>query len=81
MNSKGVIYENEKVAEALVAHYEMFLGQHGTVIPLCVSNLFQNHLDDVAAIELIREVSDQEIKDAIFSMGNDKSPGPDGYTA
>nr|GEU76060.1 hypothetical protein [Tanacetum cinerariifolium] len=81
MNSKGVIYENEKVAEALVAHYEMFLGQHGTVIPLCDSNLFQNHLDDVAAIEMIREVSDQEIKDAIFSMGNDKSLGPDGYTA
>nr|GEY59499.1 hypothetical protein [Tanacetum cinerariifolium] len=79
MNSKGVIYENEKVAEALVAHYEMFLGQHGTVIPLCVSNLFQNCLDDVAAIEMIREVSDQEIKDAIFSMGNDKSSGPDGY--
>nr|GFC04621.1 hypothetical protein [Tanacetum cinerariifolium] len=70
-----------RVAEALVAHYEMFLGQHGTVIPLCVSNLFQNRLDDVAAIEMIREVSDQEIKDAIFSMGNDKSPGPDGYTA
>nr|GEW26151.1 hypothetical protein [Tanacetum cinerariifolium] len=81
MNSEGVIYENEKVAEALVTHYEMFLGQHGTVIPLCDSNLFQNRLDDVAAIEMIREVSDQEIKDAIFSMRNDKSPGPDGYTA
>nr|GEX62575.1 hypothetical protein [Tanacetum cinerariifolium] len=81
MDSEGVIYENEKVAEALVAHYEMFLGQHRTVIPLCASNLFQNRLDDVAAIEMIREVSDQEIKDAIFSMGNDKSSGPDGYTA
>ncbi|GKC34214.1 hypothetical protein Tco_1046598, partial [Tanacetum coccineum] len=25
-------------------------------------------------------VTNQEVKDAIFSMGNDKSPGPDGYT-
>ncbi|GKC84069.1 zinc knuckle CX2CX4HX4C containing protein [Tanacetum coccineum] len=27
------------------------------------------------------DISDQEIKEAIFSMGNDKSPGPDGFTA
>nr|GEU59262.1 hypothetical protein [Tanacetum cinerariifolium] len=41
----------------------------------------KSRVNDVAAIEMIREVSDQEIKDAIFSIGNDKSPGPDGYTA
>nr|GEV36282.1 hypothetical protein [Tanacetum cinerariifolium] len=44
-------------------------------------DVVMNSEDDVAAIEMIREVSDQEIKDAIFSMGNDKSSGPDGYTA
>nr|GEV73707.1 serine--tRNA ligase-like [Tanacetum cinerariifolium] len=27
---------------------------------------------------MIRTVSSQEVRDAIFSMGNDKSPGPDG---
>ncbi|GJS13489.1 putative RNA-directed DNA polymerase, eukaryota, reverse transcriptase zinc-binding domain protein, partial [Tanacetum coccineum] len=29
---------------------------------------------------MIPSVSNQEVKEAIFSMGNDKSPGPDGYT-
>lgn len=30
---------------------------------------------------LIREVKDEEIKDVLFSMPNDKSPDPDGYTS
>ncbi|GJV90561.1 putative RNA-directed DNA polymerase [Tanacetum coccineum] len=30
---------------------------------------------------MVREVSFQEVKDALFSMGDDKSPGPDGFTA
>ncbi|GJX00618.1 putative RNA-directed DNA polymerase [Tanacetum coccineum] len=29
----------------------------------------------------VRNVSEVEVKDAMFSMGNEKSPGPDGYTA
>ncbi|GJV83921.1 putative RNA-directed DNA polymerase, eukaryota, reverse transcriptase zinc-binding domain protein [Tanacetum coccineum] len=50
-NSDGVLFENEHVPEAFVAHYEAFLGHPGT------------------------------IKNAMFSMGNEKSPGPDGFTA
>ncbi|GJT83948.1 hypothetical protein Tco_1058290 [Tanacetum coccineum] len=30
---------------------------------------------------MVRTVTDREIKNAMFSMGDDKSPGPDGYTA
>ncbi|GJU48574.1 hypothetical protein Tco_1218129 [Tanacetum coccineum] len=41
----------------------------------CVRN------SDNVANHMIRTVCSQEIRDAIFSMGNDKSPGPDGYTA
>nr|GEU28761.1 hypothetical protein [Tanacetum cinerariifolium] len=33
------------------------------------------------ALDMIKHVTAQEVKEAIFSMGNDKSPGPDGYTA
>ncbi|GJR75171.1 putative reverse transcriptase domain, reverse transcriptase zinc-binding domain protein [Tanacetum coccineum] len=32
------------------------------------------------ALNMIREVTTQEVKQAMFSMGDDKSPGPDGYT-
>ncbi|GJS02428.1 zinc knuckle CX2CX4HX4C containing protein [Tanacetum coccineum] len=77
---EGVISENEKVADAFVSHYEIFLGQSGTVTPLNVSNLFQKRLNEMDALEMIHAVSDKEIKDAVFSMGNDKSPGSDGFT-
>jgi hypothetical protein len=30
---------------------------------------------------MVREVTAQEFKDSIFSMGDDKSPGPNGYSA
>ncbi|PKI56117.1 hypothetical protein CRG98_023471 [Punica granatum] len=30
---------------------------------------------------LLSPIADAEIKEALFSMGNDKSPGPDGFTA
>ncbi|GJV22742.1 hypothetical protein Tco_1375437 [Tanacetum coccineum] len=80
-NSKGVIFENDQVADAFVTHYQVFLGQPGNVSALCTTNLFQNRLDTVAALDMIRDISDQKIKEAIFSMGNDKSLGPDGFTA
>ncbi|GJV48714.1 hypothetical protein Tco_1438926, partial [Tanacetum coccineum] len=59
----------------------IFLRQLGTLTPLNVSNLFHKRLNEMDAFEMIRAVSDKEIKDAVFSMGNDKSPGPDCFTA
>ena len=38
-------------------------------------------LDADKALDMIKQVTPQEIKESMFSMGNDKSPGPDGYTA
>ncbi|GKG07024.1 hypothetical protein Tco_0329993, partial [Tanacetum coccineum] len=49
-NSDGVMLENEKVSEAFVSHYEVFLGQSGSVSLLCNSNLFVNRLDIGAAL-------------------------------
>nr|GEV34821.1 hypothetical protein [Tanacetum cinerariifolium] len=80
-NSEGLIFENEKVADAFVSHYEVFLGQPGNVSPICTTNLFLNRLDSAAALEMVRDINDQEVKEAMFSIGNDKSPGPDGFTA
>ncbi|XP_039004068.1 uncharacterized protein LOC120131027 [Hibiscus syriacus] len=37
-------------------------------------------LSDGADVYLTKEVSDVEIKEALFRKGNDKSPGPNGYT-
>ncbi|GJT84747.1 putative RNA-directed DNA polymerase, eukaryota, reverse transcriptase zinc-binding domain protein [Tanacetum coccineum] len=71
----------DKVPEAFIKHYEVFLGQAGTVQNLDTHNLFDVILDAGTALDMVRNVSAQEVKSAMFSMGNDKSLGPDGYTA
>ncbi|GJR11656.1 putative reverse transcriptase domain, reverse transcriptase zinc-binding domain protein [Tanacetum coccineum] len=43
--------------------------------------LFSTRLNDSEALNMVRDISSQEVKSAMFSMGNDKSPGPDGFTA
>nr|GEU65637.1 hypothetical protein [Tanacetum cinerariifolium] len=43
-----------------------------------VAKAFINHYE---ALDMVRVVSSQEVKSAMLSMGNDKSPGPDGFTA
>ncbi|GJY39026.1 hypothetical protein Tco_0425390 [Tanacetum coccineum] len=79
-DANGVVFQNEKVADAFISHYEVFLGQPGITNDMDTNNLFQTRLTVDDALNVVRVISDQEVKEAIFSMGNDKSPGPDGYT-
>ncbi|GJZ19637.1 hypothetical protein Tco_0556227 [Tanacetum coccineum] len=80
-NSDGMVFENKNVATAFVLHYEAFLGQPGTTCGLNDNDLFRVILDQNVAIDMIKNVTRQEMKNALFSIGNDKAPGPDGYTA
>ncbi|GJU69972.1 polypyrimidine tract-binding protein homolog 2 isoform X1 [Tanacetum coccineum] len=80
-NSDGIIFANDKVPDAFVAHYEAFLGQTGYTNGFDGSNLFSNCLDEQGAAHMVRTVTDHEIKEAMFSMGDEKSPGPDGFSA
>nr|XP_043615884.1 uncharacterized protein LOC122587785 [Erigeron canadensis] len=48
----------------------------------------QNHIESIMdsngrlqAMDMSREVTDEEVRKTIFSMGDDKSPGPDSYSA
>ncbi|GKB88617.1 hypothetical protein Tco_0960889 [Tanacetum coccineum] len=80
-NSEGVLFENDQVPIAFTTHYEVFLGQPGVTQPLDTLGLFPTKLNDNDALYMVRNVSEVEVKEAMFSMGNEKSPGPDGYTA
>ncbi|GKE00653.1 hypothetical protein Tco_1388636 [Tanacetum coccineum] len=44
---------------------------------MIISRVLVDHKADF----MVREVSDSEIKGALFSTGDDKAPGPDGFTA
>ncbi|GJR45040.1 sodium/hydrogen exchanger 6 [Tanacetum coccineum] len=43
--------------------------------------LFTRVLDDAKAEFMVRDVSNDEVKSAIFSIRDDRAPGPDGFTA
>ncbi|GJU96733.1 RNA-directed DNA polymerase, eukaryota, reverse transcriptase zinc-binding domain protein [Tanacetum coccineum] len=77
-NSEGVLFAADQVLVAFVNHYADFLGQQGVTLNLNTHNLFTNKLNSNVALDMIKTMTPQEVKYAIFSMGND---GPDGYTA
>ena len=46
-----------------------------------MEELLQNTLSANEVEQLCRSVTAREIKEAMFSIGNDKAPGPDGYSS
>ncbi|XP_021994626.1 uncharacterized protein LOC110891242 [Helianthus annuus] len=77
----GVIHEGNQVYQAVVDHYEKFLGCRGDTSLIPAPDLFTNVLDPNIASYMCRQVTEDEVKKAMFSIGIDKAPGPDGFTA
>ncbi|XP_022040602.1 uncharacterized protein LOC110943154 [Helianthus annuus] len=69
------------VFSVLVAHYSNFLGTQDHVSKLVNDDLFSTVLDSNGASNMVRQVTREEIKSAMFSIGENKAPGPDGYTS
>nr|GEW43932.1 hypothetical protein [Tanacetum cinerariifolium] len=72
--------ERNAAVSAFVSHYEQFPGLEGTTTLFDDHKLFSRVLSDHKAEFMLREVPDSEIKGALFSMGDDKAPGPYGFT-
>ncbi|XP_057953981.1 uncharacterized protein LOC131148278 [Malania oleifera] len=71
-----------QVAKEFVKFYEMLLGKKQTcssLDPLVVDT--GPVLSEARRISMTIPISDQEIRDALFSIEDGKSPGPDGYSA
>ncbi|GJY66523.1 hypothetical protein Tco_0468761 [Tanacetum coccineum] len=43
--------------------------------------LFVKHVSGKSSINMVKPVSDEEIKAAMFSIGDDCAPGPDGFSS
>ncbi|GKE60835.1 hypothetical protein Tco_1511202 [Tanacetum coccineum] len=56
-NVEGTLFENDKVPEAFVSYYEMFLGLAGKTHGFNTLNLFKTCLNEHVALDMVREVS------------------------
>ncbi|GJS64707.1 putative RNA-directed DNA polymerase, partial [Tanacetum coccineum] len=77
----NVLYEGKAVPSIFVDHYKVFLGSEAIVANMNGDGLFMNKLHSDKALFMVRQVTNDEIKDAIFNIGNDKAPEPDGFTS
>ncbi|GJU22274.1 RNA-directed DNA polymerase, eukaryota, reverse transcriptase zinc-binding domain protein [Tanacetum coccineum] len=80
-DKQGNLFEWENVPSQFVKHFEKFLSNNGDTEEIDSEGLFNKKLTNSEAEAMVRDVSDTEIKEAIFGIGNDKAPGPDGFTS
>lgn len=74
--------KGNRVAEIFLEHYQNFLGQDEAVEQIRdPQTFFVNRLLNIKATQMLREIQDLEVKDAMFEIGEDKSSGLDGFTS
>ena len=73
---------HHQVSTLFVDYYKSLLGTRKECTRLDKEILSAgNPVSEDQAVELIRPVLDEEIKAALFEIGDDKAPGPDGYSS
>ena len=80
-DATGRLVDGNDVYDTFVNHYLNFLGKQGHTNDFDVAGVISKYVTDQKAAQMVCDISDEEIKSAMFSMGDDKSPGPDGYSA
>ncbi|KAK1441228.1 hypothetical protein QVD17_07071 [Tagetes erecta] len=73
-DSNGSLHEGKAVPKAFVDHYVGFLGKEDIAIIPITPELFDVRIDQAVAVDMIREVTVDEIKRTMFAFGDDKAP-------
>lgn len=72
----------QQVADEFVKYFEELLGTDTNCQPLDSNVILSGQrISQEQADFLIKPISDSEIQEALADIGNDKSPGPDGYSS
>ncbi|KAJ9536534.1 hypothetical protein OSB04_un000286 [Centaurea solstitialis] len=80
--SDGIFVHDDAVGELFLEHFRGFLGMKDPLVnPEMPPSFFANKLSLADSLHMIRPITDAEIKDALFNIGNDKAPGSDGYSS
>ncbi|XP_022040599.1 uncharacterized protein LOC110943151 [Helianthus annuus] len=80
-DAAGNTYEDTEVSTALVNHFRDFLGSDGGMVSRITHDVFSTTLNPIVAEHMCRPVTPDEVKAAIFSINENKAPGPDGFTS
>ncbi|GJW67075.1 hypothetical protein Tco_0121499 [Tanacetum coccineum] len=80
-DSASVEVSGSQVPDVFVSHYKEFLGTSRVCKELDVDDLFPNQISESCESNMVREVTNDEIKRGMFDIGKDKAPGPDGFTS
>nr|GEZ13909.1 RNA-directed DNA polymerase, eukaryota, reverse transcriptase zinc-binding domain protein [Tanacetum cinerariifolium] len=78
----NVRYSGDQIPSQFVNHFKNFLGVQSSKECLELDNdLFSNKISEQEAISMIEEVTNEEVKAAMFNIDDNKAHGPDGFTA
>nr|GEZ42961.1 RNA-directed DNA polymerase, eukaryota, reverse transcriptase zinc-binding domain protein [Tanacetum cinerariifolium] len=77
----GEICSGDRILKLFLKHFEEFLGNAQPVkkVEDCAT-LFQRRLSPDVAQKRIKDITEKEIKSAMFDINDSKAPGPDGFT-
>ncbi|KAL0415953.1 UNVERIFIED_CONTAM: hypothetical protein Slati_3427200 [Sesamum latifolium] len=67
------------VYSKVVAHEQLMLKQRAKLKWLKEGDV-RHTISDIEAASLTQNITDQEVKEAVFDIADDKSPGPDGFS-
>ncbi|GJU55122.1 hypothetical protein Tco_1228836 [Tanacetum coccineum] len=81
VDSNGNLVSDSLVPDVFVTHYEQFLGSSMLCNDLNVDDLFVKKVSADSVFHMVRNVTNDEIKAAMFSIGDDRASGLGGFTS
>nr|GEV49463.1 hypothetical protein [Tanacetum cinerariifolium] len=81
LNTDNIEVSGSLVLDVFVSYYEQFLGLSTDCNILNEEGLLSNKVSVDIASNMMRDVTNDEIKAAMFDIGDDRAPGSDGYTS
>ncbi|KAJ9544985.1 hypothetical protein OSB04_024692 [Centaurea solstitialis] len=78
----GVYVHDEEVPKAFLDHLKSIIGtSDASIDPQIPEGIITQSLSFEEANHMIRPFTNEDVWDAMFSIGNEKAPGPDGFSA
>ncbi|GKA21443.1 RNA-directed DNA polymerase, eukaryota, reverse transcriptase zinc-binding domain protein [Tanacetum coccineum] len=80
-DANGVEYTGLSIPEAFVNHYKDFLGTDMLCDDMDSTDLFLKQVSESSYNDMVRDITNAKIKSAMFDIGDDRAPGPYGFSS